>query len=198
MLHFLKPTITTIAPYFVEDLLAAITVSSLLEYDGLSLVHLFSGGFSHCVLCLVTSQAPSSWMGSAGTRYRSLQRYLLGFKSVLLLGHLKTKQSQSQSFLILAVCLGSLSCWKINLYPSLRSRVLLRRLSSRYIMDFIFPSTLTTLPGPATKKRPHSMILPTTWHPSLGAFHIGDKWLTLIFSESLTKARQDFSLQPNL
>lgn len=165
-MHFLK--FTTIAPYFVEDLLAAITVSSLLEYDGLSLVHLFSGSFSHCVLCLVTSQAPSSWMGSVGTRYRSLQRYSLGIKSALLLGHLKTKQSQSQSFLILAVCLGSLSCWKMNLYPSQRSGVLLRRLSSRYIMDFIFPSTLTTLLGPATKKTSSQHDTTTIMAPLVG------------------------------
>jgi hypothetical protein len=29
--------------------------------------------------------------------------------------------SQSHSCIVLAVCLGLLSCWKVNLHPSLRS-----------------------------------------------------------------------------
>ncbi|XP_075931719.1 gamma-aminobutyric acid receptor-associated protein-like 2 isoform X2 [Anarhichas minor] len=114
-----------------------------------------------------TSQAPSGWMGSVGAQpiFRSLQRCSIGFKSGLWLGHSRTftELSRSHSFVILAVCLGSLSCWKMNLHPSLRSRALWSRFSSRmslYIAAFIFPSILTSLPVPATEEHPHSMMLP--------------------------------------
>ncbi len=63
----------------------------------------------------------------------------------------------------LAVCLGSLSCWKVNLRPSLRSWALWRRFSSRislYLAAFIFPSIATSRPVPAAEKHPHSMMLP--------------------------------------
>ncbi|XP_051570030.1 monocyte to macrophage differentiation factor 2-like isoform X2 [Myxocyprinus asiaticus] len=97
--------------------------------------------------------------------FRSLQRCSIGFKSGLWLGHSRTftELSRSHSFVILAVCLGSLSCWKMNLHPSLRSRALWSRFSSRmslYIAAFIFPSILTSLPVPAAEKHPHSMMLP--------------------------------------
>ncbi|XP_051951468.1 dihydroxyacetone phosphate acyltransferase isoform X2 [Xyrauchen texanus] len=87
------------------------------------------------------------------------------FKSGLWLGHSRTftELSCSHSFVILTVCLGSLSCWKMNLCPSLRSRALWSRFSSKmslYIAAFIFPSILTSLPVPAAEKHPHSMMLP--------------------------------------
>ncbi len=47
----------------------------------------------------------------------------------------------------LAVCLGSLSCWKVNLLPSLRSWALWNRFSLRislYFAPFDFPATLTS------------------------------------------------------
>uniref|UniRef100_A0A674ERS6 Interleukin-10 receptor subunit beta-like n=1 Tax=Salmo trutta TaxID=8032 RepID=A0A674ERS6_SALTR len=55
--------------------------------------------------------------------FKSLQRCSIGFKSRLWLGHSKTFRdlSQSHSCVVLAVCLVSLSCWKVNLYPNLRS-----------------------------------------------------------------------------
>ena len=54
---------------------------------------------------------------------RSLQRCSIGFKSGLWLGHSRTFRdlSQSHSCVVLAVCLGLLSCWKVNHRPSLRS-----------------------------------------------------------------------------
>ena len=64
---------------------------------------------------------------------------------------------------LLAVCLGPLSCWKVNLRPSLRSWALSSRFSSRislYFAPFIFSSSLTILPVPATDKHSHSMMLP--------------------------------------
>ena len=87
----------------------------------------------------------------------------IGFKPGLWLGHSRTftELSWSHSFDILAVCLGS--CWKMNRRPSLRSRALWSRFSSRmslYIAAFIFPSIMTSLPVPAAEKHPHSMMLP--------------------------------------
>ncbi len=64
-----------------------------------------------------------------------------------------------------SLCLGSLSCWKVNLRPSLRYWALWRRFSSRislYLAAFIFPSIATSRPVPAAEKHPHSMMLPTT------------------------------------
>ena len=83
----------------------------------------------------------------------------------LWLGHSRTftELSQSHSFVILAVCLGSLSCWKMNLRPSLRSRALLEQV---FIKDLSvhcwihLSSILTSLPVPAAEKHPHSMMLP--------------------------------------
>ena len=57
----------------------------------------------------------------------------VGLKSGLWIGHSTTftELSQSLSCSDLAVCLGSLSCWKVNLRPSLRSWVFWTRLSLR-------------------------------------------------------------------
>jgi hypothetical protein len=52
---------------------------------------------------------------------------------------------------VLAVCLGSLPCWKVNLCASLRSWALWSRFSSGislYFAPFLFPSILTILPVP--------------------------------------------------
>ena len=65
--------------------------------------------------------------------FRSLQRCSIGFKSGLWLGHSRTIRdlSSSHSCVVLAVCLGSLSRWKVNLRPSLRSWPLWSKFSSR-------------------------------------------------------------------
>ncbi len=71
--------------------------------DATSLAHLFLGSFSHSSLQDLSSS--------------------IRFKSGLWLGHSRTftELSLSHSFVILSVCLGWLSCWKMNLCPSLRS-----------------------------------------------------------------------------
>uniref|UniRef100_A0A8K9V2L4 PX domain-containing protein n=1 Tax=Oncorhynchus mykiss TaxID=8022 RepID=A0A8K9V2L4_ONCMY len=52
--------------------------------------------------------------------FRSLQRCSIRFRSGLWLGHSRTFRDLSRSHpcVVLAVCLGSLSCWKGNLHPS--------------------------------------------------------------------------------
>lgn len=106
------------------------------------------------------------WIENADTViFRCFQSCSIRFKSGLLLGHSRAfkESSQRNFFVIFALCSGSLSCWKTNLHPSLRTRVLGSRLSSvfsLYIAAFIFPQTLTSLLVPAVEKHPHSMILP--------------------------------------
>ena len=83
-----------------------------------------------------------------------LQRCSIGFKSGLWQGCSRTFRDLSRSHccVVLAVCLGSLSCWKVNLHPSRRTWALWSRFSSRitlYFALFIFPSILTSLPVPA-------------------------------------------------
>ncbi len=94
------------------------------------------------------------------------------------LGHSRTVTELlwSHSFVILAVCLGSLSCWKVNLRPSLRSWALWRRFSSRislYLAAFIFPSIATSRPVPAAEKHPHGMMLPP---PCFTVGTVLDRW----------------------
>ena len=65
--------------------------------------------------------------------------------------------SRSYTCVVLAVCLGSLSCWKVKRRPTLSA------VEQVFIKDFalfIFPSILTSLPVPATEKHPHNMMLP--------------------------------------
>ncbi len=124
---------------------------SLFGKDATSFSHLDLG-----ILCHSSLQILSSSVRLDGKRwwtaiFRSLQRCSIGFKSGLWLGHSRTVTELlgSHSFVFLAVCLGSLSCWKVNLRPSLRSWALWRRFSSRislYLAAFIFPSIATSRP----------------------------------------------------
>ncbi len=89
--------------------------------------------------------------------FRFLQKYFVGFKQRLWLGH-----SRTFTELTLAVCLGSLSCWKVNLLPNLRFWMLWTRFSltlSQYFGALSFSSTLTSPSVPAAEKQLHSMRL---------------------------------------
>ena len=134
--------------YIVEAHLAVITASS----------------FSHSSLQILPSTVRLDGERVFTAIFKSLQRCLIGLKTGLWLGHSRTfrELSRSHSYVILAVCLGSLSCWKMNLSPSLTSWALWSRFSARiflYFALFIFPSTQTSLPIPATEKHPHSMMI---------------------------------------
>ena len=108
--------------------------------------------------------------------FRFLQRCSIGFKSGLWLCHSRTftELFWNHSFVILAVCLGLLACWKVNVRPILRSWTLWKRFLSRismYLVAFIFFSIATSRPVPAAEKHPHSMMLPPrcfTWWMVLG------------------------------
>ena len=109
--------------YFVEASLAPITALSLLGYDATSLAHLYLGSFSHSSLQILSSFVQLDGEHCCRAIFRSLQRCLIGFRSGLWLGHLRTFRDLSRSHvcIVLAVCLGLLPCWKVNLHPSLRS-----------------------------------------------------------------------------
>jgi len=119
---------------------------SLFGKDTTSFSHLYLG-----ILCHFSLQILSSSVRLDGKRwwtaiFRSLQRCSIGFKSGLWLGHSRTATEfmWSHSFVVLAVCLGSLSCWKVNLWPSLRSRALCKRFLSRislYRISLYYPYT---------------------------------------------------------
>ena len=76
--------------------------------------------------------------------YFQISPEMLGWIQVrALAGHSRTFRdlSWSHSYVVLAVCLGLLSCWKVKLCPSLRSWALCSRFSSRislYFAPFIF------------------------------------------------------------
>ncbi|CAJ0961826.1 unnamed protein product, partial [Ranitomeya imitator] len=79
---------------------------------------------------------------------------------------IKDFQAQSlhaNTILDFALCLGSLSCWKTNLHPSLGSFADSNRFSSSmvlYLASSIFPSILTIFPVPAEEKQAQTFMLP--------------------------------------
>ena len=133
-----------------------------------NLVHLYLGSFSHSSLQIISISIRLDGDLCGTAIFRSLQRCSIGYKSRPWLGHSRTFRdlSRSHSCIVLAVFLGLLSCWKVNLHPSLRtcSRALRNSLKiSLYFAPFIFPWIRTGLPVPALQKHPHSMMLPPPW-----------------------------------
>ena len=129
--------------------------------------HICIWGVSPILLCR-SSQTLSDWMGSiAAQLFSSLFRDVRSGSSPgsgwATQGHSETCPEATPCSIVFDVYLGSLSCWKVNLRPSLRSWVLWSRFSPRislYNVPFIFPSILTSLTVPAAEKHPHSVMLP--------------------------------------
>ena len=86
--------------------------------------HLYLGSFLHSSLQILSSSVRLDGERCCTAIFRSLQRCSIGLKSGLWLSHSRTFRDlfRSHSCVVLAVCLGSLSCWKVNLSP--RSEVL--------------------------------------------------------------------------
>ena len=127
--------------------------------------HTFIWGVSPILLCRSSQAVRLDGEHRCTAIFRSLQRCSIRFKSGLWLLHSRTFRdlSRSHSCIVLAVCLGLLSCWKVN-HPSLRCWALRSRFSSRlplYFAPFIFSSILSSLPVPAAEKYLHSMMLPS-------------------------------------
>lgn len=111
---------------------AAITTTSLFEYDAKLLAN-FLFRFPPFFLNIIRLEG-----GCRCTAiFRTPQRCSIRFKPRYWQRHSRTfkEWSQSHSFLILADCLGSFSCWKINLQPSSESSALWGRSVLHYRDD---------------------------------------------------------------
>ena len=102
--------------YFVEAALAAITASSLLGCDATSLAHLYLGMFSCSSLHILSSSVRLAAQLFSGLSIDVRSGSSPG-PSWATQGHSETCPEAS---VVLAVCLELLSCWKVNLCPSLR------------------------------------------------------------------------------
>ena len=109
--------------YFVEPHSAAITAASLLGYVSISLAHLAIGIFAHSSRQNCSSSFKLDGFCWCTAIFKLYHRFSIGLRSGLWLGHSKTFKCfpLNQLSVALAVCLGSLSCWKVNLRPSLKS-----------------------------------------------------------------------------
>ncbi len=176
-------SIQTLCSVFSRSTFWFNTAMSLFGKDATSFSHLDLGILCHSSLQILSSSVRLDGKCWWTAIFRSLQRCSIGFKSGLWLGHSRTVTELlwSHSFVILAVCLGSLSCWKVNLQPSLRSWALWRRFSSRISLSFRpFPRLQPVVLSLQLKNTP------TAWcchhHASLlGLYWTGDEQC-LVFS----------------
>ncbi len=110
------------------------------------------------ILLLTSSPLKLCQVGWGRHTFSGFSRNIwLGSSSGLWLGHSVT--FTELSIATLAVCLGPLSCWKVNLLPSLRFWMLWTGFSLRLSLYFsalsFFSSTLTSPSVPAAEKQPH-------------------------------------------
>ena len=136
---------------------AAITAASLLGYVSISLAHLATGIFAH-----YSRQNCSNTFKLDGFRWcttKSYYRFSIGLRSGFWLCHSKTFKCfpLNHSNVALAVCLGSLSCWKVKLHPSLKSLDAWNRFPSR-ISLFLAPAII-----PSDSQSLQMKIIPRAW-----------------------------------
>ncbi len=96
---------------------------------------------------------------------------------------------RSHSLVALAVCLGSLSCWKTQpwtIFNALTERRRLLAKISRYIAPSILPSIRSSRPVPFAEKHPQSMMF------SPPCFTVGMVFLGLYSSFFLQTRREEF------
>ncbi len=83
----------------------------------------------------------------------------VGFRSGDILSHSIT--FSSKAVVILAVCLGSLLCWKTPVWPSFwREGIIFCFRMSQYMLESMFPSMIRSSPVPAALMQPQTMMLP--------------------------------------
>ena len=109
--------------YFVEPPFAALTAPSLLGYVSISLAHLATGIFAHFSRHTCSSSFKSDGFCWCRAIFKSYHQFSIGLRTGLWLGHSKTFKCfpLNHSSVALAVCLGSMSCWKVNLRHNLKS-----------------------------------------------------------------------------
>ncbi len=128
---------------------------------------------------------------SATQSFSSLHRFSFGFRSGDWLGHSRTLKCflRSYSLVALAVCLGSLSCWKTQPRPIFNALTEGRRLLAkilRYMAPSILPSIRCSRPVPFAETHPQSMMCPPP------CFTVGMLFLGLYSSFFLQTRRVEF------
>ena len=117
----------------------------------------------------------------------------MGFRSGDWQGHSRTWLFLSHSFVALAICFGSLSCWKTHPPPIFSALTEGRRLSpkiSRYMALFILPLIRWSRPVPLAEKHPQSIRFPPP------CFTVGMVFLGLYSAFLFLQTRQ-VELMPN-
>lgn len=132
--------------YFVAASLAVTIASSLFEFGVTSMAHLFF--FLAVSLILLSSQVHGHFQ---------ISRDVLSSLSMVSSGVTQGHSACYHGCLVRVIILV-----KDEPLPqsNIQSRSRLLSKMSLYIAAFIFPSTLTSLPIPAAKIHPHSMMLP--------------------------------------
>ncbi len=173
-------SIQTLCSVLVEAPFWFNTAMSLFGKDATSFSHLDLGILCHSSLQILLSSSVrldgKRWWTAI---FRSLQRCSIGFKSGLWLGHSRTVTELlwSHSFVILAVCLGSLSCWKVKPSASLRSWATLEKV---FVQDIPVLGRIhlplncnQSVLSLQLKNTPHSMMLPP---PCFTVGTVLDRW----------------------
>ncbi len=144
--------------YFLQKhfrcVLFAMMVLKCLKYDW---NHFEKDNTLMCNVCRASLSATQS--------FSSLHRFYFGFRSGDWLGHSRTLKCflRSYSLVALAVCLGSLSCWKTQPRPIFNALTEGRRLLAkilRYMAPSILPSIRCSRPVPFAETHPQSMMCP--------------------------------------
>ncbi len=115
---------------------------------------------------------------------KMLHMCLIGFRSGDTLGHSITFTFSfiSKAVVIVAVCLGSLLCWKTAVRHSFwREGIMFWFRMSQYMLESMFPSMNRSSPVPAALMQPQTMMLPPpcltvgktqfSWYSSPGCRH---------------------------
>ena len=121
-----------------------------------SLAHLYFGSFSHS-----SGQNRSTSTSDDAKPFSGLSRDALlgsGLDSGWATPGLSQSFPEATPLFSWRYASGELSCWNVNLRPSLISGALWKMFPLR--IASIFPSILTSLPVPVTEKHSHSMRLP--------------------------------------
>ena len=147
-----------------KPLLASKEVRRLLQYFS-RFAQILGGLLVHSSLQILSKSLRFRGCRLATRSFSSLHRYSMGFRSGDWLGHSRTLICffLSHSFVALAVCFGSLSCWKIHPRPIFSALTEGRRLSPkifRYMAPFILPSIRWSHPVPLAEKHPQSIRFP--------------------------------------
>ena len=145
--------------------MAEITASSLLGYDATGLAHLYFGEFLPFFSADPLKLCQVGWEVMLHSYFQVSPEMFDGVQVQALARPLKDIQRLVPKPLLCCLECVLMVIVLLEGEPSPQAEVqsALEQVSSRialYFSPFIFPSILTSLPVPATEKRPHSIMLP--------------------------------------